>query len=133
MLIFIDANILIYQLELHPSLGSIASARLDLLHAAGDQVVVSDLVRLECRVGPIKASDEPLLTKFDGFFSLPSVKVVGLSADVCDRAALIRARYGFRTPDSLNLAAAVVSGCELFLTNDARLSRFTDLIVEMLS
>jgi len=130
LLVFIDANILIYHLEANPDLGAKASARLAALHAAGDQVVVSDLIRLECRVGPLKTGDAMLLTRYDGFFSLPSVEVVALTAAVCDRAATIRARYGFRTPDALNLAAAVESRCGLFLTHDARLGRFPELKVE---
>lgn len=132
MLVFIDANILIYHLEANPDLGAKASTRLAALHAAGDQVVVSDLIRLECRVGPLKSGDVMLLSRYDGFFTLPSVKVVALTAAVCDRAATIRARHGFRTPDALNLAAAVESGCGLFLTHDTRLDRFPGLKVEAL-
>ncbi len=32
----------------------------------------------------------------------------------------------------IHLAAAVEAGCEVFLTNDFRLARFTDLTVEVL-
>lgn len=132
MLVFIDANILIYHLEAKPETGLRATARLSALHESGDRVVVSDLVRLECRVGPLKSADVGLLAKYDGFFSLPSVEIVGLTASVCDRAAKIRAEHGFRVPDALNLAAAVESGCRAFLTNDARLSRFPEIAVEAL-
>jgi predicted nucleic acid-binding protein len=132
LLVFIDANILIYHLEANPDLGAKASARLAALHAAGGQVVVSDLIRLECRIGPLKSGDAMLLSQYDGFFSLPSVEVVALTAAVCDRAATIRAGHGFRTPDALNLAAAVEAGCGLFLTHDARLGRFPELKVEAL-
>lgn len=132
MLIFVDTNILIYHLEANPDLGAIASARLAALHEAGDQVVASGLVRLECRVGPLKSSDSGLLSRHDDFFSLAGVEVVALTAAVCDRAAAIRARHGFRTPDALNLAAAMESGCRTFLTHDMRLARFPELTVEVL-
>ncbi len=133
MLVFVDTNILIYHLEATPDTGRSASARLGVLHLSGDRVVVSDLVRLECRVGPLKSADSTLLARYDGFFSLPGVEVVGLTASVCDRAARIRAEHGFRVPDALNLAAAVESDCGAFLTNDVRLTRFLDLAVEVLS
>ncbi len=132
LLVFVDTNILIYHMEAKPEMALRASARLAVLHESGDQVVVSDLVRLECRVGPIKLADAILLAKYDGFFSLPTVEVVALTASVCDRAAKIRADHGFRIPDALNLAAAVESGCRAFLTNDARLTRFPDIAVEAL-
>ncbi len=37
-----------------------------------------------------------------------------------------------KTIDALHLAAAVESGCGAFLTNDARLGGFRDLVVEIL-
>jgi uncharacterized protein len=51
---------------------------------------------------------------------------------VIDRATDIRARYGFRTPDAIHLAAAVVSGCDVFLTNDYRLNRFPDVAMDVI-
>jgi predicted nucleic acid-binding protein len=36
-------------------------------------------------------------------------------------AAQLRARYGVRTPDALQLAAALSTRCTAFLTNDRRL------------
>ena len=48
-----------------------------------------------------------------------------------DRATEIWAQYGFKTPDAIHLAAAVASGCNVFLTNDHRLDRFTDITIEV--
>jgi predicted nucleic acid-binding protein len=39
------------------------------------------------------------------------------------RAAELRAAYGVRVPDALHLATAVVSGAEIFITNDRGLKR----------
>ena len=100
--------------------------------ATGDRLAVSDLVRLECRVGPLAAGNATRLAEFDAFFASPDVQVVPVTTAVFDRAALIRARHRFRLADSLNLAAAVEAGCDGFLTNDARLSRFPDVPVELL-
>lgn len=75
MKVFVDSNILIYVLEGDPSFTSKASARLAALHQAGDDLVVSDLVRLECRVGPLRSGDTILLHQFDRIFSDPAVIV----------------------------------------------------------
>jgi uncharacterized protein len=56
-----------------------------------------------------------------------------LPSSVYDRATLIRANHGFKTIDSLHLAAAIEGGCQAFLTNDMRLGRFPDLKVEVLA
>ena len=87
---------------------------------------------MECRVGPLRAKDATLLAQYDHVFAAPDQLVLPLTGQVCDRAAVIRADYGFSTPDALNLAAAVEAGCAVFLTNDARLSRFPALTVEVL-
>jgi uncharacterized protein len=98
-----------------------------------DALVVSDLSRLECRVKPVRDGDTALLEEFDRFFSESVSEVVALTCEVIDRATEIRSRYGFKTPDAIHLAAATSSSCELFLTNDSRLSRFTELHVEPLT
>jgi predicted nucleic acid-binding protein len=132
VLIYLDSNIVIYAVEQPPGWGARAAARLAVLHTSSDHPVVSDLTRLECRVGPLISSDAAILARFDAFFAAPGIQVIGLSAAVCDRAALIRARYRFRLADAMNLAAAVESGCSVFLTHDLRLSHFPDLVVEVL-
>jgi hypothetical protein len=44
----------------------------------------------------------------------------------------VRAVHNFKTPDALQLGAAIVHGCDQFLTNDSRLSACTDIRVEVL-
>ena len=66
-------------------------------------------------------------------FTSPDVQVLPVSAAVCDRAARIRAQYGFKPLDALHLAAAVEYGCTLFLTNDGRLTKFTAIPIEVLT
>jgi predicted nucleic acid-binding protein len=132
MLIFCDSVILIYYLDHVGPFQVRAAHRLAALRAAGDQIAVSDLIRLECRVQPIKLSDTTALQKFDTFFSLPDIRLVPLTTAVYDRATTIRAQHGFRTIDALHLAAAVEAGCGGFLSNDGRLHRFSDIPVEVL-
>jgi predicted nucleic acid-binding protein len=77
-------------------------------------------------------SDAILLAEFDAFFAAIDVQVLPLTAAVCDRATVLRATHNFKTPDALQLAAAIVHGCDRFLTNDARLSACTDIPVDVL-
>src|SRR2546421_202086 len=80
------------------------------------------LTRLECRVKHLKTGDTALLQDFDDYFTGAITEVVTLSSQVMDRATDIRARHGFKTPDAIHLAAALVAGCDVFLTNDHRLA-----------
>ena len=133
MLVYVDSNIVIYLVEQPTLFGPQASARVATFAAAGDRIVVSDLTRLECRVHVITMGDSITLAQYDHFFHQAVERVMPLTSAVVDRATIIRARHRFKTPDALHLAAALESGCQLFLTNDARLNGFPDLRVESLS
>ena len=130
MTLFLDTNIVIYGIEQHPIFGPKVRKRLTLARAAGDQIMLSDLTRMECLVLPLRFGDLALQQTFQGFFALTIV--VPITPAVCDRAALIRAAHRFKPMDALQLAAAVEHGANVFLTNDVRLSSFTDLTVELL-
>jgi uncharacterized protein len=132
VLIYLDTCIVIYIIQQPAGFGPRATKRLAAALHAGDKLVVSDLTRLECRAKPLAAGDAVQLNDFDQFFTTEVEPIVLLTTAVCDRATLIRGQYRFQTPDSIHLAAAVESGCQVFLTNDLRLARFTALTVEVL-
>ena len=132
MPIYCDSAIPICYLDHTGPFQARAIARLTALWAAGDQIAVSDLVRLECRVRPMRLGLSARVADFDTFFARPDVRLLPLPTAAYDRATHIRATYNFKLADSLRLAAAVEGGCDSFLTNDARLSRFPDIPIEVL-
>jgi predicted nucleic acid-binding protein len=132
MRIYCDSVILIYYLEGAPSFKARATARLTALWNAGDVVVTSDLVRLECQMLPIRLGDLRRISDFDLLFAQPNVEKVPFDSAIFDRATTIRAWYNFKLGDCLHLAAAVETRCDRFLTNDTRLAAFTDIPVEVL-
>lgn len=58
--------------------------------------------------------------------------LVPIDTDTAADAANLRARYRLRTPDALQIAAALRAGGEAFLTNDTALGRVTELRVLLL-
>ena len=54
MLVYLDSVIVIYAVEGPASFQARATARIAALSAAGDQVAISDLTSLECRIKPIR-------------------------------------------------------------------------------
>lgn len=132
MIVFLDTNIVIYAIERHATFGVPARARIAAALAAGDSFMVSDLVRMECLVLPIRMADTAVEAQFHAFFARTDVQVEGITAQVCDRAAAIRAKHNFKALDALQLAAAVEHGADVFLSADGRLKSFTGLTVEIL-
>jgi predicted nucleic acid-binding protein len=132
MRVFLDSVIIIYYLDYTGDFQARVANRLAACHAAGDEVTINDLVRMECRVDPIRKGDNLRLARFDGFFTHPDVHVAPITTAVFDRATQIRAAHGYKTIDSINLAAAAEVNCDVFLTNDTQLSGFPDIAVEIL-
>jgi uncharacterized protein len=128
MRLYLDAAPVIYTVEQMVPFAAIVDARLT---ARGVIRVASDLTRLECRVKPIQDGNAGLLKDYDEYFANNVSEIVVLSRDVLDRATEIRAQYRFKTPDAIHLAAAVIANCDVFLTNDHQLDRFTELAVEV--
>jgi predicted nucleic acid-binding protein len=126
--VYLDSAPLIYLIENVAPYASAIQARLN----APDTIqVCSDLTRLECRLKPIRDKEEALLAALDSYFDEITAFVIPLARAVIDTATELRARYGFRTPDAIHLAAAIVDGCDLFLTNDHRLERCVEISVEV--
>jgi uncharacterized protein len=132
LIVFLDASPVIYLIEQPAVFGPRITARVTALLASGERLAVSDLVRTECQVGSLKANDAILLAQCVAFFQSPDVSVLIVSPAVCERAARIRAQYGFKPLDSLHLAAAVVHQSSLLLTSDIQLKKFDNIAVEIL-
>jgi predicted nucleic acid-binding protein len=118
--VYLDSCIVIYLIQGHESLRrEILSA----LRPAQEPLTacVSDLTRLECRVGPMREDDGDLLRQFDDFFASRDLENLPIDVSVFDLATSLRASHGTKTPDALHLATAVIGGCAEFWTNDGRL------------
>jgi predicted nucleic acid-binding protein len=133
MIVYLDTNVVIYATENPPVWGPKATGRLAALRAAGHDFMVSDLTRMECLVGPLKSGNGTLENQFRAFFTSSGVQVTAITPGLCDRAARVRASFGFKPMDALQLAAAVEHGAHVFLTNDLRLQAFTGITVEVLT
>lgn len=135
MIVCLDANCVIYLVEADVTWGPRITPRLAALRAAGHEIAVSDLCRTECLTALFAAGDAAIIADYQTFFASPTIRVLPLTAVVCERAARIRAasRFRLKVPDCLHLAAAIEHGCGSFLTNDRRLTLCTDILVEILS
>lgn len=55
-----------------------------------------------------------------------------IDAQIANEAAVLRAKYGLRTPDSIQVATAIISGCDAFLTNDLKIKVVTEIKILVL-
>ena len=139
MLYYLDTCIVIYAVEGQPPFQQRARNHISLLENAGHRFVISELTLTESQVKPLGAADGALLLDYHKFLLGPHVTTVSFTAAVYLRAALIRGTQKYSTnnkryslADSLHLACAVEYRFDRFLTNDQRLSGFSDITVETL-
>ena len=132
MRLYLDANAIIYSVEGIPEFGR----RLTLGAAGrGGRGATDHLTALPARVpcGPLRQGDQSTLARYDEFFSGDNLLLFDIGSDVIDRATDLRVQYGFRSPDAIHLATAILVGAEVFLTGDARLQRCTEIRVAILT
>lgn len=124
---YFDSVTMIYFVEqVSPWFGRIQAR----LAAIPTDIVISDLTRMECLVKPMQTGNTVGIATFTRAFT--GMVLAPLPRKVFDRAAEIRARYRFKTPDAIHLAAAIEAACDEFWTNDHRLSAFSGLPVQVI-
>ena len=123
MILYLDTNVLVYSFEAKNELRDLSRRWLD-WHAEqpGALVVTSRLTVLEALIGPVKESNTARLQRTET--ALDQLLIIDLDDAVIRRAAEIRARHSFRTPDALHLATAVEAQADIYVTADRRLKSF---------
>ena len=80
--------------------------------------------------GVFRKGDKEREQDFRSMISDYKFEVVSVNRDVAEEAARIRDKYrAFKTMDSLQLAAAKLSGADLFASNDLQLKQYSDVMV----
>ena len=131
--IFLDTNPIIYYLQHNTEFGETVKAFLIAMRKERAQFVSSDITIEEYCVYPYREKNTALIDSFDQFVSLSEMEIVYTSEVIAKKAAQIRAEFtAFKAMDALQLATAVISGCDCFLTNDKQLQQFTEIKVHLI-
>lgn len=119
-----DTMVFIYHVQDHPRYSSLTQKLFATWERGGVAGVTSVLTLLELLVRPLRVGDaraaadyRELLTTF------PNLTLVPVNEEIAAKAADLRARYGLRTPDAIQIATAIWAGAGAFVTNDRDLSR----------
>ena len=86
------------------------------------RAVTSSITLLEVLVAPYRAGDSGLARNYELLLtSSRGIDLVAIDQVQLRAAAALRARSRLKTPDALQVAAALSRGCTAFVTNDANL------------
>jgi predicted nucleic acid-binding protein len=121
--IAVDTALFLYFSEAHPDFLAPVRELFSRADAGQFELVTSALTLLEVLVVPLRAGDRTLAAKYDALLTRSrGVRIVDLTRDQLRTAAQFRAQFSaLRTPDALQLAAAIGTNCTAFITNDRRL------------
>lgn len=116
----LDTSVFIYYIEENPAFLPLVAPIFEEVAAGRREVVTSALTLLEVLVVPYRAGNIALAERYEAHLSRSrGLRIVELDRPQLRSAAQLRARHpSLRTPDALQLAAAVTASCPTFVTND---------------
>jgi uncharacterized protein len=126
--IALDTSIFIYFIEEHPDylphlvpvFSAVASGKLE--------IATSAVTLLEVLVVPYRTGDLSLAARYEALLTRSrGLHLVEIDGFQLRAAAQIRAHYRIRTPDALQLAAALSKRCSALLTNDREIPEMPSL------
>ena len=130
--VFFDTNPIIYYIEDETDFNKKMVQIMD--DYAESSFVTSVITVVEYLTGSFRNNDSMREAEFKEMISDYRFEVVSIDWEIAEEAARIRGKYKrFKTMDSLQLAAAKVSGCDLFVSNDKQLKQYEDVKVLLVS
>jgi predicted nucleic acid-binding protein len=127
--LFLDTAPVIYYFEKHEKFFPLIHPIFQRLSDGDLKAVSSPITLAECCILPIREELLELKEKFeDALVWNSSVEFFPIDDIIAIKAAEIRAKYNnIKLPDAIQLATAIVSNCDAFLTNDDNLSKVREI------
>ncbi len=131
--IALDTSPFIYYIEKKPLYINMLRAFFQAVNKGECVVVTSVLTLLEVLVVPIRDAGVELAQRYrDILLDSAGFTTMLVDQNIAEEAARLRASYNIRTPDSIQMATAIVGNASFFLTNDKRLPSLSNLKVLIL-
>lgn len=127
---FIDSAVFIYFAEQHPKYLGITNIIFNRVKNQELQAITSPITLAECLVVPERNQDANAIQIFTKLITTgPNVKFIPIEQEVAKQASVLRAKYKISLPDAFQLAISINIKCDLFLTNDLRLKKVSEVTV----
>lgn len=121
--IFFDTNLFIYLLEDAGPRGARVNELLQRISERHDELLTSTLTLAEVLVKPLAAGDMSWADRYEKLLNTPGVLLLPFDRSSARIYAQLRSDKTLAPPDAIQLSCAASARCDLFITNDERLSR----------
>lgn len=126
--VFVDTAPIIYYLENHPVYTEVVKRFFAKCISENIRIVTSALTIEEYFVFPYSSGKMEYVDNFKRFIKYMNIEIVDIDSKIAEQGAKIRSRYkAFKAMDALQIATAIVSGCDMFFTNDKQLRQEKEL------
>ncbi len=131
--VFLDTAPLIYYIEENKQYSPILNKLFSDNSKGEFQFQTSVITLLEVLVLPIRMNEIQLVEQYQSILcNSPSITIFDLNIEIAKKAAEFRAKYGLKTPDSIQLATSAFASADYFLTNDIRLKAVKEIKILVL-
>ena len=117
----LDTAPMIYFIEENPAYIEIVRLFFEAMDRDDFMVITSTVTLLEVLVHPLRSNNSELAAEYRDILLNSKLMTVEVSNAIAEQAAQIRATHNIRTPDAIQISAALNAGAAYFFTNDVRL------------
>ena len=117
----LDTAPLIYFIEENPAYIETVRFFSEAMDRGDFLVVTSTVTLLEVLVHPLRSNNRELATEYRDILLNSKLTILEVSNAIAEQAAQLRAAHNIRTPDAIQISAALSAGASHFFTNDIRL------------
>jgi predicted nucleic acid-binding protein len=129
----VDTMVFIYHFEDHKRYAPLTQRILEAWESGTHRGVTSMITMLEILVKPKRDENWDAVGDYrDLLLTFPNLKIAAFDEECAERASDLRARYGIKSPDAIQIASALLNGATAFVTNDDQLKQVNELEIVLL-
>ncbi len=130
--VFLDTAPLIYFIDGHSEYQPLLSRLFKNAENGDFSFATATITLLELLVKPLQEGKAELANQYKSILTT-QMELFDVTASIAERAALLRSKYPLKTPDAIQIATAIETASDYFLTNDIRLKSISDIPVVCLN
>ena len=133
-LVGLDTSPFIFFIEEHPDYLPIVLPLFQAIYSGQVQAVTSTITLVEVLVHPLRQGNTKVSQQYRTILTqAQGINMLAITPDIAETAARLRADFNLRTPDAIQVAAALRAGATTFITNDRGLVRLPDMRMVLLA
>lgn len=127
--IYLDTCPLIYFIEENPAYLQPVKEIIGKIDSGECQGASSLLTLIEVLVNPLKKGAMDIVAQYKDALLNGPIKLHPIGEELANKAAEIRAKYGMKIPDAIQISTAIHIGADVFVTNDYKLKKVSEIHV----